>query len=276
MEFQMSASYLTRARLREIADALSDRDYEIIGSVSNLRFVSGGQLARLCFSSETNRARAARRALKRLCDLGVLERLPRPIGGVRAGSAGFVYRLSPIGQRLTIQRGWQSDRRIRRYSVPGSLFVAHALDLAELNVRLVEAERRGRFELLSLQTEPTCWRSYGLAGQDTLKPDVFVRVGIGAFEDSYFIEVDRGSEGSRALTDQLKRYVGYHGSGQEQSSRGVFPRTLWLVPDRRRAEVIGRCIDRLPKDRQELFSVVRFEEAVDLITSAESEINNSE
>jgi hypothetical protein len=266
----MTARYFTAQHVRELAERLSEQDWLVLKQVSSLRFVSGFQLARLCFSASDDpraNARAARRTLLRLTRLGVLARLPRPIGGVRAGSAGSVYRLGLGGHRLAVIKGWQPERQRRRSLVPGTLFVRHALAIAELHTRLVEGERSGRFELLALAAEPLCYRTYdGLGGQRVvLKPDSYVRLGLGPYEDSYFIEVDRGTEGSRALSWQLQRYVAYHASGAEQTERGVFPRTLWLTSTAERIGVIEDCVQRLPLDARALFAVVEFDQALHIM-----------
>lgn len=267
----MSACYLTAARLRELAATLSDRDYAVLQEITALRFISGAQIARLCFADAdepTVNVRAARRALLRLTRLEVLERLPRPVGGVRRGSAGFVYHLAPAGQRLGIERGWLPERRTRRPQIPGRLFVRHALAVAELHTRLVGGERAGRFELLERSAEPTCWRnSKDRPGQPTvLKPDSYVRLGVGTYEDSYFIEIDRGTEGSRAIERQLSRYLTYHRSGREQAERGVFPKVLWLATEARRAEAIAELISGLSAAERELFAVTQFADALHVIS----------
>lgn len=268
----MTGRYLTAAGLRDLAARMSERDIAILRRVSDLRFASGGQLARLHFADASDpaaNARAARRALLRLTRLDCLERLPRRVGGVRSGSAGFVYRLGLAGQRLAEELSWQPKRRRRRSQVPGTLFLSHALQVAELHTLLTEADRSRRLELLELSAEPVCWRSYGRVGTqraDTLKPDSYLRLGAGEYEDSYFIEVDMGTEGSRALDGQLSRYLAYETSGREQHGRGVFPRTLWLAPTRQRANAIQGCIDRLPSAARGLFDVVLFTDLLDAIT----------
>ena len=262
----MSARYATKAAVRDLERKLTDRDEAVIRRVSVLRFVTGDQLRRLHFADadEHASARAARRALLRLTRLGCLERLPRQVGGVRRGSAGFVYHLGLAGQRLAMERGWLPERRRRRSQLPGTLFMAHGLQVAELHTLLTEADRSRRIELLELNAEPACWRRYGGSGslRSTLKPDSFVRLGAGDFEDSYFIEVDQGTEGSGALEAQLSRYVNFEASGIEQAQRGVFPKTLWLAPTAERAEAIKRCIEQLPSEKRELFAVARFAEVV--------------
>jgi hypothetical protein len=274
----MSGRYLTQAALRELEARLTKPDLLIVKRVADLRFVSGPQLTRLHFTADGDpaaNARAARRALLRLTRLGALERLPRPIGGVRSGSAGYVYRLGLGGQRLAVARGWQPERRGRRSPAPGTLFVRHALQVSELHTRLTEHDRSRSFELLELSSEPACWCNFGgVNGQRlTLKPDSYARLGVGDYEDSYFIEVDRGTEGSRALERQLKLYVAYHLSGAEQTRRGVFPRVLWLAPDDRRAAVIEDCVRRLPNAARELFRVARFDEALEVMGAAKRGTN---
>lgn len=263
----MSGRYLTATVVRDLATKLTARDLAVLQKVSDLRFVSGSQLTRLCFMQSDDQAanaRAARHALLRLTRLGVLARLPRQVGGVRAGSAGFVYYLGLAGQRLAVARGWQPERRGRRSLMPGSLFLRHSLAIAELHTRLIEGDRSKRFELLELTAEPLCYRTYdGIGGQPvTLKPDSYVRLGLGPYEDSYFIEVDRGTEGSRALRGQLERYVAYFQSGAEQAKRGVFPRTLWLTMTAERVGVIEGCVARQPMDVQTLFAVAEFDQAL--------------
>lgn len=265
----MTARYATAARLRELEAKLSDRDLAVIRELAALRFTSGSQLARLCFTRSDGTAdqRAARRALLRLNRLGALARLPRPVGGVRRGSAGFVYYLAPAGQRLSMERGWLSPGRPRRPSAPGHLFVRHALGVAELHCLLVEAARSGRFELLGRESEPACWR---VTNGAMLKPDSYVRLAIGDYEYSYFIEVDRGTEGSGAIARQLDRYVRHHRSGREQRQRRVFPKVLWLTTDAERAGVIAELIDRLPTPERALFTTATFDDALAVIGATEA------
>jgi hypothetical protein len=262
--------YVTAGAARTLAERLSERDWLALHHVATLRFVTGSQLARLCFTDSDDpkaNARAARRALLRLTRIGVVERLPRAVGGVRAGSAGFVYRLGLGGYRLAVLRGWQPERQRRRSQVPGLLFLHHTLAIAELHTRLIECERSGRVELLALDAEPSCHRiNDGLGGRRViLKPDSYVRLGLGPYEDSYFIEVDRATRGSRALGEQLQRYLAYYQSGQEQARRGVFPKVLWLASTPERVRVIAACVERLPADARSLFAVAPFDQALEIM-----------
>ena len=262
----MSAPYRTARRLRELDARLSQRDRAILVRVSELRFVTGAQLARLHFDGIP--PRTVREALRRLVRLGLLERLPRVVGGVRAGSSGYVYRLGPSGQRLAVSRGWQLAGGKWRAYTPGTLFVAHALQVTELHTLLVEANRAGRIELLELAAEPACHRHFGgLGSQRVLKPDSFLRFGLGDYEWSWFIEVDRGTEGSRALTTKLRQYVEYQASGTEQADHDVFPKVLWTAPDEARVGAIRSGVEQLPAAGRELFGVTLFKDAIDTLIS---------
>jgi len=265
--------YATAAAVQALAERLDARDLAVLARVSDLRFVSGDQLQRLHFASAGSapaNARAARRALLRLVRLGALTRLERRVGGVRAGSGGFVYRLSVLGLRLAEDQGFRPARPRRRSLVPGTLFVAHALAVAELHTGLVEADRAGDIELLRLVAEPACWHSYSWNGhQAVLKPDSYVELGVRKFIDSYFIEVDRGTEGSSALRAKLRDYLAYEASGVEQRRCGVFPRVLLLVPDEARAGVVWAVIRRLPVQARRLFAVALFGEVLTTLLASE-------
>ncbi len=132
----MSGRNVTNDRIDQIRDEMSYRDQVIVQAVIDLRLLSGAQVRRLCFGDGPAATRAANRALKRLVDWGVLERLQRRIGGVRAGSAGFVYRLDRAAYRLFGVRG------TKRYGEPTYGFVAHTLGIAEVLVTLTEQARQ--------------------------------------------------------------------------------------------------------------------------------------
>ncbi len=264
---------LTAEGLHDLEGRLSQRDWLVVKYLAELHFISGGQLARLCFwGGAAPDTRAARRALLRLTRLGVLDRLPRSVGGVRSGSAGFVYHLDLAGQSLAIQRGWQPERRRRRSNTPGTLFLNHTLLVAELHVLLVEADRSQSIELLELSSEPACWRSFRRTqGQrQILKPDSYARLGVGDFEDSYFFEIDNGTEGSRTIVRQLSSYVAYYASGEEQQRTGVFPKSLWLTSRAERVAVIEDCVASLPLEAHALFQVAPFEAVLDVIAAPEN------
>ncbi len=251
-------SHLTADVLNRVVSSLSDRDRDIVLVVAKLRYLTTTQIQHLFFVDGTNQsnARSARLVLRRLTDLRVLSRLDRRIGGVRAGSAGQVYSLDLAGQFLLA--GHDRDGRRRRPPEPSLLFVSHTLAVADLYVHLSEAARAKKIELLEFQAEPMCWRSFfGPGGaRMTLKPDAFLRIGRDAYEDLWFIEVDRATESTTALTTKFRTYRQYWSSGKEQQRWGdVFPRVLWLAPTVGRVRQLIDIAARQPTDAAKLFTV---------------------
>ncbi len=265
----MSGSRKGRRQLAVLQAETSARDQAILRSVAELRLLSARQIERLHFAADhqmatpLSRARSARRTLERLKREGLLLRLERRIGGMRAGSASFVYAMGPAGQRLI---GWPGSRR--RHREPSTPFVDHTLAVSELFVRLHEAERRGGLELLATEAEPQCWRVLASVGGGSrwLKPDLALRLAAAGYEFRWFVEVDLGTEHRPALLRKCQTYEAYYRSGVEQADGGVFPRVLWVTPGLDRAEHIREVIARTPQLTAGLFLVATSDEAIQMLT----------
>lgn len=254
---------ISHRQLDTIASALTDYDDAVLRFVAAVRLSSGQQIARRLWAAEMptdTKARAARRALARLEGWRIIDRLAQRIGGVRAGSSSIIYGVGPAGRRLLARQG--SDAK--RLGTPGDRHVAHTLAITELIVRLHEASLKDTLDVIEMQTEPTCWRPYlGVMGARlTLKPDLFVRIGVGALEDRWFIEVDMATEASGTLQQKAKRYLEHFRSGSEQHRHGVYPRVIWAVPDARRSEQVAEVFERLPETTRRLFVIWRYDEVI--------------
>src|SRR5437588_12844028 len=150
------SAYLGRRGLAHLRERLSERDLDVIRSVAEHRFLTTRQVEALHFADHVSQlagARVCRRVLARLTDERLLARLERRVGGVRAGSASYVYALGPVGGRLI-------DGQRRRITEPSPTFLMHTLAVAQTHVELVQASRRAQLELLSVDVEPRCWRHY--------------------------------------------------------------------------------------------------------------------
>jgi hypothetical protein len=257
------SAYLGRRGLAQLRERLSGRDLTVIRSVAEHRFLTARQIEALYFADHASPlagARVCRRVLARLSQERLLKRLQRRVGGIRAGSASFVYALGPAGSRVI-------DQYRRRVTEPSPTFLDHTLAVAEAYVELVRASRAGRIELVRVDVEPACWRRYvGYGGsREVLKPDLYVVTGSGEFEDCWFLEIDRGTESPLTLRRKADAYEAYRRSGREQAAHGAFPLVVWVAPDERRAGRIEKAIDARRERKAELFRTTSSEHLVELL-----------
>lgn len=256
----MTRFYSTSPRLAELVERLSERDLAVVATLRRLGVASAIQLERLHFADTD--ARQRRRVLAKLTDQRVIRRLDRRVGGVRSGSAGFIYSLDVAGQQLVDSSG---TRRPRQLAAPSLPFLQHALDVSELYVRLTESARVGDLELVEFDAEPTCWRTYvGAHGaRRVLKPDAYVVVAVDELEHHWFVEVDRATHGRAAFIRKLEDYRRYRSSGTEQEHLDLFPLVLITVPDAERYEVVTDWIGAIPAADWPLFKVSQYEQSID-------------
>lgn len=256
-------------RARTVRRRLGERDLVILCTLARFRLITGRQLQRLHVTDKTpvTAARRTRAVLRRLTELRVVVRLERRIGGVQAGSEGMVYGLSGLGCSVLALEGGTGPRP-KPVNSAKPAFQDHVLAVAELYVQLRERHLTNQAELIMFETEPACWRRHsGPGGQSmVLKPDAFIVLGVGEFEQSAFIELDCGTESLPTVQRKCLRYVDYWQSGQEERHEGVFPRVWWLVPDARRRDGIADVVATLPTEAQELFTVARTTDAAELLT----------
>ncbi len=259
-----------RGRAARLRDKLGERDLAVLESLAKLRLLTGTQVQRLhaADGSLATQARRARALLQRLSDLGLVVRLGRRVGGIRAGSSGYVYGLSGHGQAALDIAGTLGGRRRRVWETKPD-FQDHMLSVADTYIALVAAERTGALELLEFQAEPPCWRRFpGQHGQAvTLKPDAFVRLGVGAFEHSAFLEIDMGTESAPTIARKCEVYRQYCQSGMEQAANEVFPRVLWLANGDTSARRISKVLAALPPEAQHLFQATSLDNAASALTT---------
>jgi hypothetical protein len=252
----MTSQSVGASGLVALRERLGVREVAIVEQVGQLRLMSAAQIGSLHFASEPPDGAAAasrnrRRTLAWLTAERLLIRVGRRVGGVRAGSTGFVYALGPVGQRLV-----ELDGPRRRFREPSAAFADHTLAVSQLVVDVTLAARSGDLELLAVEAEPACWRTVaGLDGRLTLRPDLFVVLGVGEFERRFFVEVDRGTEHLPALLRKCHTYERYYRSGVEQAQHAVFPRVCWIVSDERRAHRLRETLGRNRQLTEGLFMV---------------------
>lgn len=245
---------------------LTDRDIRILNDLERFRLLTTRQLQRLHFpatplgphTTVQSATRGTTRVLGRLETLGAIARLARRIGGIKHGSALTIWQLGAAGDRFL--RGRRGEPVRRRYEEPGLPFTEHLLAVADIATTLIEQANAGRFELLELDAEPGCWRTF--TGTDTgtaiitLKPDLLVVTADDTTETHSFIEVDRGTEHLPAVLRKCRTYQRYQRTGNEQQSRGLFPAVVWIVPDWRRAKTLKQAIHDNRDLDSELFWII--------------------
>ena len=249
----------------------TDNDTQILYFLSQARFATTNQLARLFFASSMRADTAIRRtnfALQSLKKAGLVSHLKRRIGGARRGSASYVWQITLQGLKLLKSQDDSITLRYKNQYEPTQHHVEHTLAITEVFIETLEAVRDS--EKLSLEIfsfEPNSWRSYQkLSGIGrTLKPDAYLELVNHDYEDHYFLEIDRSTESLARVVNTCKKYIEYYRSGIEQRQKEVFPFVLWIVPDDKRKLAISKAIQKELYNFWELFTVITLEEYPDYI-----------
>ncbi|MBS3957476.1 MAG: replication-relaxation family protein [Clostridiales bacterium] len=267
----MSRPRVSRGRLQAIRSQLSERDMGVIEEVAKNRFLTSHQVRRHHFAdhaTDTAAIRATNRSLARLADLGLVLHLDRRVGGVRAGSGSHVWTLTEAGARL-LRTAHETDGFPARYRAhePTTSFLEHTLAVAEVCLRLSEADRGGNFSIVELLREPDCWRAYSgrHGGVVHLKPDLSLVTMCGQYEDHWFLEIDRSTEPPSRVVRACLRYEAYRETGAERKRIGVFPAVVWITPDAKRTNTLRSHITRTPGLSRDLYAVVQIDDLPSLI-----------
>lgn len=221
--------------ITSLATQLSARDWSIVRSVAEHRYLTVAQIRALHFGDmpPASGPRTAQRVLARLRRHRILASLTQRIGGIQSGSNGMVHYLDAVGDRLLRLEAGRGPRR--RFKQPTQRFLDHQLGIASAHVALVEAHRAEALELLHCKIEPIAWRSYmGIGGARlTLKPDLYAETASppgSEYVDVAFIEIDRGTESIPTVLKKCREYEAYRRQGIEQDrSDGAFPRVVWSM-----------------------------------------------
>jgi hypothetical protein len=257
-----------RRTLLSVSQSLSERDFKVLQAVADHRFLTTRHLERLLFTEHAtplSAARTCRRVLRRLDTLRVVRHLDRRVGGVRAGSASYVWAVGTVGDRLLRLRSGQATRQRQRE--PSERFLGHALAIADAHLSLIDAHRQQRLDLVSVHTEPACWRRYlGTAGEPAvLQPDLYAVTADADYETLWFLEVDLGNEHLPTLLRKCGQYQAYRTTGAEQETSGTFPIVVWVMSDQQRADRLRAAIQRSVTISADLFRVTTPAALVDLV-----------
>ena len=255
--------------LRQLQARLADRDRAILGALYEFRLLSTDQIRRLFFAkghmTPTAALRATTRAMSRLETLRLIVKVKGRVGGVQRGSAGLVYYLASGGE--TLVRTERGLAKRRRFVEPTLTFAAHTLAVADLAVQLQEAQRTGLLEVIDIETEPACWRTFtGPHGAVIhLRPDLFLATASGEFEDSWFLEADLATESLQVVIRRAAVYQRYAASGIHQAQHGVFPAVIWVTRGTERRDAIARALAQDARLSPDLFRSTTVDDFVALV-----------
>lgn len=269
---------VSRRDLTAIGDSLRQRDWEVLVSVASHRFLTVDQIRRLHFAdlSATSSPRQAQKTLQRLRQDRLLGTLDRRIGGAGFGSSALVHYIDVAGHRLLEQEGLAGSRHVKD---PTETFLKHTLAVAETHLRLVEAQARNELKLERCELEPECWRSYNNLGglAIRLRPDLYIQTATHPESDeveSFFVEVDLGSESIPRLIKKCHEYQRYERTGVEQGDddEHEFPGVIWTMTHRnmataeRRRRSLREAIEHDHKLDASLFYVITPDQLIIFVT----------
>ena len=249
--------HYSQLQVEALSERLTGRDQAILSSLQLHRFLTTAQLQRFHFldhDTPAAAARACRRTLQRLEGLQVVQHLVRRIGGVRAGSASYVWQLGLLGDRLL--RLHDDGRPRARRKEPGLRSLRHRLGVADTHLALLP-ERPGDPELLLVETEPDSWRHYRAPSgeRSVLKPDLYAVTAAGDYEDHWWFEIDLGTESLPTQLDKCRVYTNLQRSGQADQLLGLMPRVVWVMSAEHHADRLAAAIARARDLPAELFRI---------------------
>lgn len=272
------SKYISKKQAHDIFQGLTERELKMLKLLNEAKFLTTDMIRRQFFNgyqTELAAKRATNRMTKKLELAGMIGKLPRRIGGyvkeTYGGSAPSVWRLTEAGYKILRLKhtGLPPSRKHRTEGKP--LFLEHQLGISEIATKLRELVIGGKISQLTIDFEPKCWRDFRNAGEfSILKPDLYAWLMNGGFEESYFLEIDRGTESPGRILAKCQIYVSYFNTGIEEKRSGITPYIVWLVPDEKRcAQILNLLREKMP-EASILFQVVIENDLVPLIIGIES------
>lgn len=258
---------ISPARLTQLAGDLPARYTTALLHLAPVRVLTGAHLDQLLAEPDTTpetTARIRRRIMTRLTELGLVMILQRRVGGVRAGSTGHIYTLTPAGYRfLAIIQGQLCPPRSRPSATPSALFLSHTLAVSNIYVQLITTSRdHNDLWLVRFVIEPACWQA--TAGGGYLKPDAYCVLSTATHQDCWWLEIDQATEHLPRIARKCRDYLDFltHGGlGPDQ----VPPRVLFTTPDTDRRNALQKMITTLSKHCDRMISVTTHSDAAQFL-----------
>jgi hypothetical protein len=258
----------SRTQIQDLKESLSPRDRAILAALQTHRFLATSHIQDFFFHAHATTgaaSRICRRVLARLAEARIIDHLERRVGGVRAGSASYVWRVGVVGDQLLRIEAGEGSRT--RFKEPSDRWLAHCLAIADTHLQLRTAARQHEIELVTFDTEPVCWRPHlGSSGSRlTLKPDAYAVTASGEFEDHWYLEIDLGTESLPTLLRKCGQYEVFRRTGRDQHDRGITPIVVWLVSTTARASKLTAAIRGARSLDTDLFRITTRDGLLDVI-----------
>lgn len=249
-----------RSPLPDRSVGLTPAKVELLRWLTELRFLSLPQLARLCYPSKRRdlSEKSARRHMRELFDAGLVDVLPvsraalAPPGSpndasLLYGSAPNVYAPTAQGLRMLLRAGLIGEEMLKRpapaYGPKNSLFLAHELAVRDVRVWLECAARSGGHEVEQWRDGEEAVINLDLP-PFSVRPDAWFSFRMGEVVLVGLVEVDRGTErGDRRWGEKINAYAALFVGSQLSSVTGyINARVLVLTPNARRRDQLAAFI----------------------------------
>jgi hypothetical protein len=223
---------------------LTPRDRDLLGALDTYSFLTAPHLCRLVFGGLGSLS-YCRDRLKRLYHAHLVDRLFLPH--------------VPHGSPLTVY-----TRTRRNPAHRSTWFLEHALAVMDFVLAIIDVCRRHAVVLDTVLLDRELRRVPVRVHEDARRvpviPDCYLRLVVGrVYELAWCVEIDRGSEPSRAIRRKVGRYVAFS-AGPYQETFGTTALTVVIVTTsgaRRLAHLIAAVEDELERlarpDQADLF-----------------------
>lgn len=267
---------LTVMQLMAIEYQLTDRDRQILKGLKVMKCLFTYQIQKLyCSDLKTQKSAAntTYRIMKRLREYGLVDTLvDRMIGGIKAGSAPYIWYLTEQGHRLLLLDNKYPEGNVKRkrFMEPASSTLAHRMAVNECYVQLKDLEHQGQLEVLEASFEPDNWRDFIYKDKkESLKPDLTIATNHHGYECHFFIEMDLSTESLDTITKKCIRYHKYLQTNIEQTQYGFFPIVLFIVKDEKRKQKLDNAIRSRFQGLVNIFLVITADEFQDIMTTSD-------
>lgn len=247
---------ISRLQLTALRNTMKEKELGILWNIRKYHFLTSGHIKRLHFKTSTTDAanlRAANKCMKHLRELGLVAPLIRRIGGFRAGSSALTWHLTEPGERLLWLDEPDKKHTRKRFEEPSADFLHQTLAVAEAAVFIISlAESKDGLSIRRLDTD----FSYAVRYRDetvSIKPGLYTVLHCDGYEYHWFVETAPYWDVVRNLVHKAEKYCKVYQQGSFQGQVGVFPLTLFILPDNEQITKLEQTVKEQMPEYMRLF-----------------------